>query len=452
MLSLKTIILLIGTGKYSAGSGFECIPNITVNLQELKQLFTDESLGYHACNTTIIELPDKTSREIMMEIYNVCEEDLAAGRLIIYYAGHGALNHRNPEQVYLTGTDSCAHNIMVTGINGLVIKNIIRESNASQKIFIVDSCYSGQLIRHMSAGIPANPGSYFSDMKGSYILSAAKNYTPASFDVDNAHVPTHFTAGLLHVIHTGCDNGAEYLNMEMVFTLVKEELTRLKRPVPDKLSQGDASQFIIALNRQYQAIDPVFENEIRKGFLESAAVNNFKGIIYAGLIFIFCIFLNNMVNFYMRNSSQEKRNQSYYVITSPTQSVEKPLLDVFYNPELPPVRVRKSEELLNETFLLLEAVSTVGQGVERGEEDSLGQSRFLDAISTCAHHYLRKRDTATALKYLRMVTHPEIPADSIWAAGIRRHPCMQELFAQESGLHRADTASGLLTAQQDAAP
>lgn len=111
-----------------------------------------------------------TKNNILHFLREMCEGALEDDVILIYYSGHG---FRQNDNQYLVPPD--AHPTNVDGfINIVELKNIIKESKARQKLFIIDACKTGEdlsgLKKIQSYIDPEQIKDIFSDVKGVYMI------------------------------------------------------------------------------------------------------------------------------------------------------------------------------------------------------------------------------------------------------------------------------------------
>jgi hypothetical protein len=118
--------------------------------------------------------------------------DQATDTLLIYFAGHGIPKLGGGLHFALTNTQST--NAQASGFDYDWLRDILNESNATNKIVIVDCCYSGRIVQRMSDGVAAQE----LEIEGTCVLTSTGWRDPALAPAGETY--TTFTGQLLHQI------------------------------------------------------------------------------------------------------------------------------------------------------------------------------------------------------------------------------------------------------------
>ena len=107
-------VLIIGSGDFPLDVTIRQIPNITVNVNKLRELFSGDIIPIPHNNITFSL---NEIRNIILEkldtICNIAQQD---DTLIVYYSGHGIMSRIN-YQLYLTAVDSTTKGLQYNAIN-----------------------------------------------------------------------------------------------------------------------------------------------------------------------------------------------------------------------------------------------------------------------------------------------------------------------------------------------
>ncbi|HMG67007.1 MAG TPA: caspase family protein, partial [Chitinophagaceae bacterium] len=237
----KTFVLLIGVGKFN--NDFHPIPPVQGNLEDFYKLLTNKKhIGIPREN--ILVSFNESHVEIQKHL-------LQAGRrqdiqtLFIYFAGHGHRTDIKKLSLIAADTEKIGDEIIggidFEFISGKVMKNSV----ATQKILILDTCHSGIATQGADDVIRDF------DVKGSYILTSSPGDDVSYFEKDARH--TFFTGALIDVLENGIDNTNDMLALEDLYEYAKEVLSEKKFPHPNAKNELNIppSDFFIARNPSF---------------------------------------------------------------------------------------------------------------------------------------------------------------------------------------------------------
>lgn len=117
--------------------------------------------------------------------------DQAQDLLLIYYAGHGLIVQN---ELYLALSTTSRDLVDWTAAPFSLLQRVIANSAASNRVLILDCCFSGRAIEAM-----ADPGSVVAgqiEISGTYTLTATSANTPARAPRGAQH--TTFTGAFAH--------------------------------------------------------------------------------------------------------------------------------------------------------------------------------------------------------------------------------------------------------------
>lgn len=237
----KTFVLLIGVGKFN--NEFHPIPPVQGNLEDFYKLLTNKKhIGIPREN--ILVSFNESHLEIQKHL-------LQAGRrqdiqtLFIYFAGHGHRTDIKKLSLIAADTEKIGDDI-IGGIDfEFISSKVMKNSVATQKILILDTCHSGiatqggdDVIRDF-------------DVKGSYILTSSPGDDVSYFEKNARH--TFFTGALIEVLENGIDNTNDMLALEDLYEYTKEVLSEKKFPHPNAKNELNIppSDFFIARNPSF---------------------------------------------------------------------------------------------------------------------------------------------------------------------------------------------------------
>lgn len=173
--------------------------------------------------------------------------------LLVYYAGHGLIDRRG--ELHLALSTTRGDRIRWTAVPFSYLRQVVADSAASNRVLILDCCFSGRAIEAM-----ADPRSVISgqiEITGTYTLTATSANTPA-------HAPsgaryTAFTGALLDLLRVGMPEGPELLTLDVIYLQLLRNLAANGSPRPERL--GTLTTGFLALGRNRAAMVSDFQPE-----------------------------------------------------------------------------------------------------------------------------------------------------------------------------------------------
>ncbi|MEO3756264.1 caspase family protein [Streptomyces sp. B6B3] len=180
--------LLIGVAEYD--DYFGRIDSSQANLDQLRQLLTDERLGgLPDQDVTVLRSP--TQERMVDEINQAAKEH--TGVLLCYFAGHG---HAHPERdgfrLRLLAKDATKEDQTLGSVRYAWLRDKLLGSKAERVVLILDCCFSGNAIEADNVPASARSGKPFA-----LITSSQPQHRHGKGDGLN---PTPFTGALLTVL------------------------------------------------------------------------------------------------------------------------------------------------------------------------------------------------------------------------------------------------------------
>jgi GTPase SAR1 family protein len=242
--SEKSRAVIVGTSFYGPDSGFEPLPAVTKNLDDLS-VFLRERTGLK--HVTVVNDPSN-NRAIMDAIVPAARD--AQDLLLFYYAGHG-VSVSAGNDVGLTTLESSSDAADWSTLQYAVIRDQLHRASAAIKIVILDCCHSGSAF---GSGTMANADNDenlkdLAVIDGAYVLTAANKRDKFAMAA-GVHGRTAFTGALLEVLRAGIDSDDEYLTMAAVFPLVADRLRAANKPAPRSSGFNTAASIALARNAQ----------------------------------------------------------------------------------------------------------------------------------------------------------------------------------------------------------
>jgi hypothetical protein len=208
-------------------------------------MLTDQTLGWLPPERCIV-LPDPTDVRLMYRTLRRYA-GLAEDTLLIYFAGHGRTGPHNELDLSMTDTDP--DELRVSALPFDIIRDVFGDSPATNRVLILDCCFSGRAIQDMSGPEGAILGQV--DIEGTYTLTSAPANAVALAPVGADY--TAFTGELITLLRTGVPNGPELLTFATVYRQLLHTMTLLGMPLPKQRGTGTVDQLALARNAARQS-------------------------------------------------------------------------------------------------------------------------------------------------------------------------------------------------------
>jgi hypothetical protein len=169
---------------------------------------------------------------------------------LFYYVGHGQVGDSDQLGLGLPDTRTEYSRRAVTSLTFDVVRQALRNSPAAIKIVILDCCFSGLAAsEHGTLGPDAGMAD-LADGTGAYTITASGAYQTAWFEGDAAtgDPQTVFTKCLADRVEAGIPGAGPWLRMHRLYLVLREDLARIRGPVPEARGTGTAGEFAFAHN------------------------------------------------------------------------------------------------------------------------------------------------------------------------------------------------------------
>jgi uncharacterized metal-binding protein len=240
--------ILIGTSVYRSA---ELTPLAAVrnNLEGLRRVLTDPALGGFTRDRCVI-VPDPTSSSAVYVPLKAAAND-AEDTLLVYYAGHGLVGSQRHE-LYLTLTTTDPDSMPVTALRFEVVRDLLKNSRARNRILILDCCFSGRAAEEfplMSAdGVLGQI-----DVTGTYTLTSSPANMP-SIALPGAEYTT-FTGELLTLIGKGVPQGPELLTLTKIYQELRSTMISQGFPLPSQSGTDTVTSLALTRNPAFGETD-----------------------------------------------------------------------------------------------------------------------------------------------------------------------------------------------------
>ncbi|BAL90823.1 hypothetical protein AMIS_56030 [Actinoplanes missouriensis 431] len=233
--------VLVGVSAYDH---LEALPAVERNLSALSELLTAPNLwGLRTQHCVTLHNPQ--SDEDVLDAVNTAA-DQATDALIVYFAGHGLLDHR--DELHLALSLASRKRLYRTIRYDDLRREVVETArNCRSKVVILDCCYSG---RAMQGAMGVLDVAEQTRIAGTYLMTAtaetSKALAPPGADY------TAFTGALIDKISAGILDGPELLDLETLFYHLRADLLARRLPVPQQRSRNDGSAIALVRNLAYR--------------------------------------------------------------------------------------------------------------------------------------------------------------------------------------------------------
>lgn len=235
--------VLVGTSTY-ANAALPALPAVRHNLDDLRAVLTDPGLSGLAADHCVT-VPDPTDvRTVYRELRHQAAR--ATDTLIIYFAGHGLTGPRN--ELFLGLVDTETDELPVSALAYDLVRGIVANSPARNRVVILDCCFSGRAAGDM-AGDDAILGQV--GIEGTYVLTSAPANAVALAPPGARH--TAFTGELLRLVRAGVPEGPELLTFGMIYRHLLHTMTSRGLPLPQQRGTGTADLLALTRNPAHPA-------------------------------------------------------------------------------------------------------------------------------------------------------------------------------------------------------
>ena len=182
---------------------------------------------------------------------------------LFYFVGHGQIDLDDQLCLGLVGSRKEPHRRAATSLQFHSVRRAMIDSPASTKILILDCCFAGL------ANQPSNSLGTSDHMldriagTGAYTMTASGAYTAAWFETGQGKPQTYFTKYLADLVEVGIPGQPSGVRLRPLFTRLRENLARDKRPQPLARSVDSADDFIFAYNAAPPEAQVDHEAELR---------------------------------------------------------------------------------------------------------------------------------------------------------------------------------------------
>jgi hypothetical protein len=242
----RSYAILIGTCTY-ASTELPNLPAVRNNLEGLAAVLTSPELGGIPVDRCVV-IPNPID---VRTVYRTLRQyaSRAEDTLFFYFAGHGRVGSRN--ELFLSLADTDPDELRVSAMAFDLVRDILADCPAVNRVVILDCCFSGRAIQGMSGGTEAAIDQI--GIEGTYVLASAPANAVALAPLGATY--TAFTGELLNILRHGVPGGPEFLTFNEIYRRLLQVTTTRGLPIPRQRGTGTAD--LLALTRNVAA-DPSY--------------------------------------------------------------------------------------------------------------------------------------------------------------------------------------------------
>ncbi|MFC6016637.1 caspase domain-containing protein [Plantactinospora solaniradicis] len=231
--------MLIGTSTYQSADLTD-LPAVRNNLDGLAAVLTAPAIGAISPDHCVV-IPDPTDART---VYRALRKYAAAAEdtLLVYFAGHGRTGPRN--ELYLGLADTDPDELRVSALAFDLIRDVLAECPAANRVVILDCCFSGRAIQDMSGADERIFGQI--GVEGTYVLASAPANAVALAPVGATY--TAFTGELLNLLNTGVPGGPDLLTFGTIYRRLLHTTSTRGLPIPGQRGTGTVDLLALARN------------------------------------------------------------------------------------------------------------------------------------------------------------------------------------------------------------
>lgn len=217
------------------------LPAVANNVASVAEVLTDPRVwGLPSRNCHVVHNPDSISA-VLDPVHEAAESARAA--LLVYFAGHGVLDETS--ELYLALPEGSVDRLHRAVRFAEIRRETVQTArNCGAKVVILDCCFSGRAMSGFMSSSSAIADQAVVD--GAYLMTATSETTLAAAPQGARY--TEFTGSIINVLRHGVPGGPAWLDMDMLFTAVQDDLRSRHRPLPHRRSRDAGHRIAIARN------------------------------------------------------------------------------------------------------------------------------------------------------------------------------------------------------------
>lgn len=238
----RSRVVLMGTSHYTDGRLTQ-LSAVRQNLRDLATVLTDPVHGIVSPEHCLTVEDEADVRRLGGQIRAAAGE--AEDLFLVYYAGHGLVGNRRHE-LYLALPDSEWDAPEFTSLEYDKLRGAVLDSQARNKIVILDCCFSGRALGDLMAD-PDTAVLGQLDVHGSYVLTSAQGNQVALKLPGEEH--TAFSGRLIRLLREGASDGPQLLTLDFLYERLRQTMRAEKLSVPSRRALQSAGLIALAANR-----------------------------------------------------------------------------------------------------------------------------------------------------------------------------------------------------------
>ncbi|MFF5233231.1 caspase domain-containing protein [Dactylosporangium sp. NPDC000521] len=232
--------VLVGVSRYRRMDG---LGSVRHNLEALRGLLVDAGRwGLPDGNCVVLPEPEST-REVLDVLHEQAVQ--ATDTLLFYFAGHGLIDVRDEQELYLALGSADQERPKRDSIPYKWVRDeFLDATRARRKIVILDCCYSGRALGQWMGAEGAVPDGL--DIFGTCTLTATARTRMALAPSGQRY--TAFTGELIAALQEGIPQGPELLDLDTLFRHVDRRLHARGWPRPQRGALDNGGMVALARN------------------------------------------------------------------------------------------------------------------------------------------------------------------------------------------------------------
>ncbi|MFJ8465505.1 caspase family protein [Streptomyces swartbergensis] len=212
---------LFGAATYRYGDLTD-LPAVANNLRDLRAALTPPLGGFAPEHSTVLLDPDEPRAVYGRLAHHAAQ---AKDTLLVYFAGHGLRKMNGGLRLAVTTTLN--DDAQYSAFDYDDLHEIVYESDAANKIVILDCCFSGRAVQGMSAGTALEQRTA---IDGACVLVSSTPYKESLAPPGAVH--TTYTGELLHLLRHGVPDAGDLLSLGTLAEHLRDSprLRRLQTP------------------------------------------------------------------------------------------------------------------------------------------------------------------------------------------------------------------------------
>ncbi|MEU9489177.1 caspase family protein [Streptomyces decoyicus] len=263
----QSYVVLIGTSTYRS-SQLTDLPAVRNNLRDLAAVLIDSKLGGIPEERCVIMSDPADARTVYRTLRQYARA--AEDTLLVYFAGHGQTGSRN--ELYLGLVDTDLDELKVSALAFDLIRDVLSDSPAVNRIVILDCCFSGRAIQDMSGQEDRILGQVA--VEGTYVLASTPVNAVALAPIGASH--TAFTGELLHLLRAGVSGGPEFLTYGEIYRRLLQVTAMRDLPSPRQRGTGTVDLLALVRNAATTETDTAHTGNIEQPAPASCATGGFR--------------------------------------------------------------------------------------------------------------------------------------------------------------------------------